>query len=294
MKKYLLAIFVCVLSLMLCGCSNAPTYSLSQNTDGTVTQTIFIPYVESELSDLGVDEDVTLEIKSEIIRIFSANFQNLFAAFETNLKSDPDLTKADKEYLLQGCSVPLIPTQAETGLIYTLNFDSALHYYYFYLNLHYNDLIDYLNQDQTVVEKGFFTNKVISAGTTVFGPNTQFSEDQTLAQYITSYATAMLKNYLTDEQIASVVPTNYVYCYGTPSSKLHSDADRIYRYIDGIYYHEWDISSQNGDRQITTWTIEVNNNVWYATILVCAFVLLGILLIVDYKKKKQHNDKQAE
>ena len=37
MKKSILAIFVCILSIFLCGCANAPTYSLSQNTDGTVT-----------------------------------------------------------------------------------------------------------------------------------------------------------------------------------------------------------------------------------------------------------------
>ena len=294
MKKYLLAIFVCVLSLMLCGCSNAPTYSLSQNSDGSVTQTIFIPYVESELTDLGVEQDVVTEMKNTIISTFDNYFTNLKQNFITRVMSDSALTDQDKTILMSGYKITLAPS--ELGFLYTLTFSSALHYYYFNSDLQYNDLIEELSVDNSVTEKGFFTNKITSTGSTVFGLNTQFAENQTLAQYITSYAATLLdeKTSLTAEQIQSVVPNNFVYCYGTTSSKLHSDADRTYRYIDGLYYHEWDISSQNSDRQISTWTIEVNSNVWYATILICAFVLLGILLIVDYKKIHQKGDKQAE
>ncbi len=294
MKKYLLAIFVCVLSFMLCGCSNAPTYSLSQSADGKVTQTIFIPYVESELTGLGVEQDVATEIGNTIRERFNLYFLNLKTNFETRVDTDPELTVQDKLTLKSGCEISFAPS--ELGFLYTLTFTSALHYYYFNSDLQYNDLIEELSMDNSVTEKGFFTNKIISTGSTVFGLNTQFAENQTLAQYITSYATTLLNENtsLTAEQIQAVVPNNFVYCYGTTSSKLHSDADRTYRYIDGLYYHEWDISSQDSERQISTWTIEVNSNVWYATILICAFVLLGILLIVDYKKRHQKGDKQAE
>ena len=291
MKKSILAIFVCILSIFLCGCANAPTYSLSQNTDGTVTQMFYIPFVDSELTELGVEADTVTDLKNSVMQRFNTYFMNLQQNFVTRVNSDEALTQQDKLLLIAGCPTgAILPALSEIGIIYTLNFSSALHYYYFNSDMQYTELIAALNEDTSVVEKGFFTNRVISTGTTVYGLNTQYAENQTLAEYITAYSTELLQQNtdLTDEQIASVVPTNFVYSYGTTSSKLHSDADRVYHYANGVYYHEWDITTENSDRQISTWTIQVNTNVWYVVILCGGFVLLGVLFLVDYLRKRKH------
>ncbi len=291
MKKSILAIFVCILSIFLCGCANAPTYSLSQNTDGTVTQMFYIPFVDSELTELGVEADTVTDLKNSVMQRFNTYFMNLQQNFVTRVNSDEALTQQDKLLLIAGCPTgTILPALSEIGIIYTLNFSSALHYYYFNSDMQYTELIAALNEDTSVVEEGFFTNRVISTGTTVYGLNTQYAENQTLAEYITAYSTELLQQNtdLTDEQIASVVPTNFVYSYGTTSSKLHSDADRVYHYANGVYYHEWDITTENSDRQISTWTIQVNTNVWYVVILCSGFVLLGVLFLVDYLRKRKH------
>ncbi len=297
MKKSILLFFVFVMSLMLCGCSNAPTYSLAQKPDGTVTQTLFIPFVESELTELGVDNDAVTNLKNTIMQKFNTNFANLQQNFITKVNGDDTLSAQDKILMFAGCPTQMItPALSEIGLLYTLTFSSAIHYYYYNSDMNYQELIDYLNQDTSIVENGFLTNRIVNTGTTVYGENTRFSENQTLAEYITSYSTELLRQNtsLTDEQIASVVPTTFVYSYGTTSGKLHSDADRVYHYADGVYYHEWDITTENSARQISTWTIEVNNNVWYVLILCCGFVLLLVLFLIDYKKNKNKEKQMVQ
>lgn len=292
MKKSILAIFVCILSIFLCGCANAPTYSLSQNTDGTVTQMFYIPFVDSELTELGVEADTVTDLKNSVMQTFNTYFINLQQNFVTRVNSDETLTQQDKLLLIAGCPTgTILPALSEIGIIYTLNFSSALHYYYFNSDMQYTELIAALNEDTSVVEEGFFTNRVVSSGSTIYGEDYSFTGTQTLAEYITSFATQILEEAgLSSEQIASVVPTNFVYSYGTTSSKLHSDADRVYHYVNGVYYHEWDITTENSDRQISTWTIQVNTNVWYIVILCSGFVLLGVLFLVDYLRKRKHTE----
>ena len=290
MKKGILTLFICVLSIFLCGCADAPTYSLAQNPDGTVTQVLYVPFVSSELTDLGVDIDTVSQIKDSMETRLNTYFWNLQQNFLTRVQSDEALTEQDRLFLIAGCpTATILPAQSEGGILYTLNFSSAIHYYYFNSDKMYTELIEILSQDTSVVKNGFFTNRIMSTGTTVYGINTPYAENQTLAEYITSYATKLLDDNtnLSAEQIASVVPTNFIYSYGTTSSKLHSDADRIYHYTNGMYYHEWDISTNNSNRQISTWTIEVNNNVWYVVILCAGFILLGVLFLIDYLKRKK-------
>ncbi len=293
MKKRFLALIICIMAVFMCGCTNAPTYSLAQNVDGTVTQMLYLPFVGSELTELGVDETTVLEIREALVSEFTGYFRNMHQNFVTRVNTDQALTTEDKMILIAGCPKleNLVPAYSEIGILYTLNFSSAIHYYYFNWDMQYLEIVETLNQDTSVTQEGFFTDKVMSTGITIYGAtSSQFAENQTLAQYIRNYATELLKQKttLTEEQRASVVPDKFVYSYGTSSSKLHSDADRVYHYTDGMYYHEWDISADNSTREISTWTIRVNNNVWYGVILLAGVVLLALLFLIDYLKKKKN------
>lgn len=292
MKKKFLVLIICLCSILFCGCSVPPQYTIAQKSDGTVQQLVYIPFSGAELQKVGLDIGKISQLSSYTKQKFDSYFNNMYTNFVTRVSTDTGLTSADKLTLLGGC-----PSQADVkgkgdfnGIQYELNFASAIHYYYFNMGLYYEDLVNELKKDESIKENSFFTNKIINQSKTIYGVNTQFDENNTFAEYITSQCRQVLteNTTLTSEQIESIVPKTFVYRYGTPTKKLHSDAD-VLRFIDGVYYHEWNITLENSGREISTWTISPNRNVWYAIILLLALLLLAILIIVYYfKHKKEH------
>ncbi len=290
MKKSFLTILLCFCMVLLSGCSVPPQYGISQNMDGSVTQSLYIPFSATELNENGVDVATCLIISNKIKDIFDSNYLNMYNNFIIRVNTDEGLSAQDKIALIQGC-----PTREElkgngqlSGISYEFNFASAIHYYYFNYGMYYNELIAELNKDESIVENGFFTNKKINKGQTIFGENQEFSQDNTFAQYITNQCSEVLKQYttLSDEVIQTIVPTTYIYRYGTTSKRLHSDADLV-RYINGVYYHEWNITLENSTREISTWQVTANANVWYALVLGCGIILSVVLILVYVFKEKK-------
>ena len=99
----------------MCGCTNAPTYSLAQNVDGTVTQMLYLPFVGSELTELGVDETTVLEIRETLVSEFTGYFRNMHQNFVTRVNTDQALTTEDKMILMIHGSDPrnLKPSQVK-------------------------------------------------------------------------------------------------------------------------------------------------------------------------------------
>ena len=296
MKKLFITLLLCCCVFLFGGCSSAPQYSVAQNKDGSVEQVLFIPFYISELQNQGVDNETCLILSNEIKNYFDKDFLSMYNNFILRVNLDPSLTSNDKSILIQGCpSVDeLSGTGQLNGIVYKLNFDSAIHYYYFNYAVYYSDLIDLLNKDDSIVEQGLFTNKKINKGQTIFGENKQYDEYNTFAEYITNQCYQILKNNtsLSDESINLIVPSTYVYSYGTSSKRLHSDADKIV-YSNGIYYHQWEITLENSTREISTWRITINANVWYAFVLGVGIIFALTLLIIN-KIKEKRNEKLNE
>ncbi len=290
MKKKILAILILVFAIFLCGCEVPPQYTVAARSDGTVLQMLYIPFSGKEFHDMGVDDDKIAELASGLKNIFANYFTNMRQNFVTKLESDDGLSEDDKTNLLVGCpgDYDVQGTGGVNGITFQLEFASALHYYYFNSSLKYYELIEELNKDTSVTQEGIFTNKVTNTNATVFGLYTSYDSTKTFAEYMTDRCKAVLKEEtsLTDKQIEQVVPKTYMYRYGTTSRKIHSDADRV-RYINNIYYHEWDITLDNSAREISTWTLTINRGVWYVTILGSAFLLIAILFIVAKVKEKK-------
>ena len=290
MKKKIFGLMVCLFAFILCGCSVPPQYTIAQKSDGTVLQSIYIPFSAEELANVGLSLDKIASLSNEVKLEFDKNFSNMYNNFIVRVNTDPSLSDADKLYLINGC--PKIEDMSGdgqlAGISYDFEFATAIHYYYFNMGMYYEELIQELNNDDSIVNEGFFTDKKINSGKSIFGVNTQYDSSKTLAQYISNYCYTVLKNQttLTDEAINSVIPKTFIYRYGTPTKKLHSNAD-VVRYVNGVYYHEWNITLDDSEREVTTWQIIVNNNVWYAVALLGAIILAIVLLIIGYIKFKK-------
>lgn len=305
MRKKILCLLLVLCSIFLCGCSVPTQYTLSQNSDGSVEQIIYIPFSGTELSKLGMEMGSITQISNLIKTQMNNYFGNLYTNMITKLAGDSGLSDQDKLLIINGC-----PTQSQlvgvgdySGIEYDLKFSNSICYYYYNLSYTYNELIEELKKDTSIVQESFFTDKVINRGTAFFGQKVD-NGDETLAEYIYNSSKTILKNNstLTDEQIETVVPKEFLYRYGTPSSKMHSDCD-LTKEVSGVFYHEWNFnvteyfklknaSLQDQEKmdefwEIETYTYKVNKNVWYSLILIIAMLLLGILIVVYYIKNKK-------
>ena len=285
---------MCLFSFVLCGCGVKPQYTIAQKEDGTVIQMVYLPFSGTELSNAGVTFEQVAELSNELKSTFNTYFLNKYTNFVTKVASDPGLSEPNKMAMLSGC-----PGQDEmsgdgtfSGISYEFNFASALHYYYFNSNLYYEDLLERLNEDTSVVQDGIFINKKVTTSTSIYGLKTSLDPDKTLAEYVTERCRLALKEKTTlhDETIEELVPKTYIYRYGTTTKKLHSDAD-VVRIVDGVYYHEWNISVDNSQRQLITYKISVNKNAWYAGLILITLVLLIVLFIVAKIKEGKNKSK---
>ena len=292
MKKRILVLILCMFSFLLCGCGVKPQYTIAQKSDGAVMQMVYLPFSGAELSNAGVTFDQIAELSNELKGTFNNYFLNKYTNFVTKVEIDPGLSEPNKMAMLSGC-----PGQEDmngegtfSGISYEFNFASAFHYYYFNSSLYYEELVEKLNEDTSVVQEGIFVDKTVTTSISVYGMKTSLDPEKTLAEYVTEKCRLTLKEKtdLTDEKIEELVPKTYIYRYGTATKKLHSNADLV-RAIDGVYYHEWNISVDNSQREIATYKITVNKNAWYAGLILVAIALVTVLLIVA--KVKDGKDK---
>lgn len=308
MKK-VLGILICLCMFLLCGCGVPTQYTLEQNADGEVTQTIYVPYYKSELINYGITSDVAQDIAedigSELNNRFLARYDNFFA----KLYSDDGLSTFQKNQMLSYCPEKndmlgkslYFENSTEKGITYTFTFKNAIAYYYFNSDYTYNELKDVLNKDDSKVVSNFLTTDKVNTSVNKYGEKVYISEtgeSMRLANYINKRAVQILedkientelKNTLTDEQKTKIYeeipPKEFIYRFGTTSKRLHSDADKV-RYLNGIYYHEWNITLDNSTREISTWTKAANRNVWYGLALGLSLVLVAVLMVVFRKDKK--------
>ncbi len=300
MKK-ILTILICLCMFLLCGCSVPTQYTLEQNENGEITQSIYVPFSVDELVSYGIDSETGMEIANEVKNKLDTKFLNRYRNFLTKLETDDGLTEIEKQVLKAYCPSEsdmegkglLFLTSATSGITYEFKFKNVLAYFYFNTTYKYNELLEKLNKDDTKIVHNFLTTEKVSTGETIY--SNEYEGYATLAQYINSTAKQILQNKigsnttLTDEQknkiYDEVPPKDFLYRYGTPYKRLHSNADQI-RLVNGIYYHEWTVDLDNPTREIATWRTYANQSVWYALALGASLVLVAVLMFVYRKDKK--------
>ena len=302
--KRVLVVIICLCMFLLCGCTVPTQYTLEQKENGEVTQTIYVPFSVQELAEYGIESSTARGIGDEVKNRIDEKFENRYQIFLAKLASDDGLTDDDKNLLESFCPTQedmygkgrLFGNSTSTGITYEFKFKNALAYYYFNTDYKYDELIQELKKDDAKIVHNFLTTDKIYTNKTIFSVNVEYATTMSFAKYLNTISRDILKKelkdntILTDEQKEKIYneipPKDFLYRYGTSSRRLHSDADQI-RNINGMYYHEWNMSIDNADREISTWNTYANAKVWYALALIITIVLVVVLMLIygnDNKK----------
>ncbi len=306
--KRVLVVIICLCMFLLCGCTVPTQYTLEQNENGEVTQTIYVPFSVYEFVNAdkayGIDGETADKICRHVKKQIDEKFENRYQIFLTKLASDDGLTDDDKNLLESFCPTQedmhgkglLFGNSTSTGITYEFKFKNALAYYYFNTDYKYNELIEELKKDDAKIVHNFLTTDKIYTNKTIFSINVEYATTMSFAKYLNTISKEFLEDelkdntILTDEQKEKIYneipPKDFLYRYGTSSRRLHSDADQI-RNINGMYYHEWNMSIDDADREISTWNTYANAKVWYGLALIITIVLVVVLMLIyDNDNKK--------
>lgn len=306
--KRVLVVIICLCMFLLCGCTVPTQYTLEQKENGEVTQTIYVPFSVDEFVNAnnayGIDGETANKIGWDVKEKIDTEFVNRYLNFQTKLASDDGLTDSDKNLIVSYCPTQedllgkglLFGNSTSTGITYEFKFKNAIAYYYFNTDYKYDELIQELKKDDAKIVHNFLTTDKIYTNKTIFSVNVEYATTMSFAKYLNTISRDILKKelkdntILTDEQKEKIYneipPKDFLYRYGTSSRRLHSDADQI-RNINGMYYHEWNMSIDNADREISTWNTYANAKVWYGLALIITIVLVVVLMLIygnDNKK----------
>ena len=320
MKKKLLAFLLVFCAFVLCGCSSPVEYSLYTDSQGQVYEVNYIPFSWTELRRAGVeDENLVIQMQEHIINRISSYYEEQKIMFINRVMADPDLTEGDKTLLLSqynknisgmnsdSTEIPAAGIDVTTDYIkIALKYESVVCYYMAKMNMSYTEMMKEVQKDDAEVVEGFGTNKKVNSGTSVFA--LMYDSERTLTEYVLNECTEILKanTNLTDEQILNILPSKFLYRFGTTSSRLRSNADnKTQAYDDNggtIYFHEWTMHTGVNERgkldlenkPIQTWTVHANKNVWYVLALASGLVVVGAMFAYDYFKNRKNKTEQPK
>lgn len=161
-------------------------------------------------------------------------------------------------------------------------FKNLTNYRYFY-NLVKDSEEDSTNSD-TITEYPFYN--VITTKT-----YTKFYNYRENPYYLN--AENEIKSYFAGSDF-TIDDVGFNYCYGLPSSsKYKSNADYVYSQ-NGIDIHIWKLDSNDLNKEIEFYRIQIKPMLWYVLAIVLTFILLVILIVVCLIKNKITKNKNDE
>jgi len=249
LKKLILSFLLIIIALISTGCASIE-YERVLNTDGTIVDAVCVKLDNNKIVSAGYNiETVTKDIKSKMTLYLNALIQSFY-------KRDDGLLDIEKINVYNNVTTTV--SENNGYIIASIKFRNYNTFKYFY-GLH---LVEN-NDDDSENIKNFLFDKNISTGKTIFA-----TQD---AKLITNEFLSYFNNNYTLED------AELSYLFGTPESKLHSDAN--YQFTqDGVKYHQWIVTDINQD--ISTYTYRFKPVNWYISALVLTFVLILVLFII--------------
>lgn len=306
-KKLLVCFLILFATLTLCGCG-AISYNLEINAStGAVTQSIYFSVEKSSITTLAGkkfdDSQDPDNFKYKVITIANTVFCNMCDAFDAS-HADDDIVKtfqatqtdggekrfADVKLFVHQSMSPRPETRkadvqwAVNGDIIqcniSLTFSNIYAYYYF------NDVYaDTIQNDDTIKEEHLFYTKNISEQTAPFSKLDQ----NAIAQEFDNFFGTNGSGY----KYFDFGSMEYAFCYSTPNSKLHSDANYTIRDASSNTIHIWEFSAQQvtdaDGITIHTYTVAIKAYAWYVLALIIALVVALVLWIICAVKSKNKN-----
>ena len=261
--------FFCVLCVAICGllcfagCAEVK-YSVLMRTDGSIVQGFQINLDKSAIESAGYNyDDAKQHIENQLASVRSRQILRI-ASFKNSI-INPDAISIE-------CYVQELSNQS---LYICIEFDSARTFNAY--NRFTSGTTEEPAEDDEILEEHFFYVKHITRSTTAYADlaNNPFAQD--MLEYFDGSTEGTTAFTLDD--------CTYEFYYGMPSSKIYSNADKVF-YQDGIKIHCWQFSASQTDNEIEIYTIEVKPVSWYLLALALTLVLVLVLLVVILIQKK--------
>ena len=270
MKKFLLTLaLICMVSL-LGGCG-AVDYQLIINSNGVITERIYLPVNYQYFYEQGFSEVEFALVRNQVVTLAKSEMNARKEQFNQKVDADDSILPENKELLKSRVEVKQYYNNEYVVLEFNYANSSVRTYFY---------NAEDAEPTEPKVENNFFTTKTTTSSKTVFASTVS-------GEPITSYMRTQFENIVHSVNPELTLPkTELTYTYVTPQSRLHSDADRI-EMQDGYYMHIWDIEEDNLEREINLYVVNARTEVWYALLLGVSLLATGIMFLVYFIKKKK-------
>lgn len=256
LKKLLTAICLALTVFLFAGCAEVQ-YASYQNPDGSIVEQVGIKVNSAELEKLGINRLALLtEIKQKFID-FRMDKTDAFVEHDATFTITPEVVTADTD-----------------AIIATLKFSGYFGYCGFW------GIDPNAGREYDYEHGNFVTKEVIYSGISEFGGG--------LAGTFITHFTDYINLNKTDGEIdKSKIKLSYI--YGTPDSKIRSDADRTFA-SNGVHFHLWDFAFNETASNITlfryTFTRE-NRALWYAVAIGATVLIMGTVTLAWWIRRNK-------
>lgn len=261
LKKLLLCFSFCFVIIFSCGCADIE-YSRVAYENGVILDAVSVKLDTTKITNAGFNvTKVTNDVKIKMNQYLNAIINSFY-------NRDDGLLDIEKIAVCNNLTTKVVAQNSY--IIASIEFRNYNTFKYFY-GLHLTE--DSENDNENTI-KTFLFNKNLSTGKTIFA-----GQD---AEFITNdFVTYFNGNF-------NIENCNLSYVFGTPESKIHSDANFTFTQ-DGVNYHQWILNSK--DDTITTFTYQMKPINWYLLGLALTLVLILVLFIISLFKKNQPKEK---
>ena len=273
MRKKIVAIIILFIGIItFSGCAKAD-YVVSFYNDGRISERFSVELNVNAITLAGYDYN---DVKTEILSYFNTLRISLINNF---LSYENDLLPTERSLILNNIQAP----NTENNVIsITFMYDNMGNKYtgYEIYKLFYGANDDDEEEDNVVVEDNTFFLKKVTTTTTIYGGMETSNLRTTLLDYFANYENANL--IFTDEDV------DFTYSYAHNSTKIYSNADKIYNTYSGLKVHEWKISSENYSEEIEFYQYQIISTWWYVLALaITVLFIIGVLIYYFITKKRQ-------
>jgi len=280
MRKKIIALIILFVSIVtFSGCANAD-YVISFYNDGRISERFSVELNVNAITLAGYNYD---EVKNEILSYFNTVRISLINSF---LSYNNDLLPTERSLILNNIQAPNVENNIiSINFMYDNMGTKYTGYQIYKLFYGVNDEDD--DESNVVVEDNLFFLKTTTKTTSIYGGMETSNLRTTLLEYFANYENANL--IFTDDDV------NFTYSYAHNSSKIYSNADKVYTTYSGLKVHEWEISSENYSEEIEFYQYQIISTWWYVLALaITVLFIIGALLYYFITKKKDVSIVDAE
>ena len=268
LKKFSALLIMFIILFSLSGCASGG-YEINVYSDGRILESFYIELNQNAIELAGYDY---LAVQTQVLEQFESVRTNLINTFNA---ADNGLNPIQKSQIRQGIRLPSVENNVIGVSFLFSNYNDY--------KLFYGIVDEPEEPSNEIVENKIFYIKTTTVTSTAF----KNAQNSTIAN--------QLLDYFSDPENGNIAFTfsdiNFSYSYATSSSKLRSNADRVYYTTSGLKVHKWNVPTNNYDMQIEFYEYQIISTWWYILALFATALFVIALLITHnldkYAKKKR-------